>query len=182
MERLFGSADGKIAIPLADEPPQDRCDGQIAKISRGGKRIIAGWILLAVLLRIAFCPPWVASLAGQADQSDQFVSQTFSPDAVIYVDVGPDGQPGAAGVDDGNDGVIDDVDETGATGTDDTLLVIESGQPPPSQTARRIGSGGWIAVNSLSAPTVNSSENDANQKRPSIRTFRVGRHWEAMVE
>ena len=53
----------------------------------------------------------------------------WDPAATVCVDNGPDGQPGIAGVDDGNNGRVDDPSERGATGSDDRFLVIAGGSP-----------------------------------------------------
>ena len=40
----------------------------------------------------------------------------------VFLKPGPDGQPGAAQVDDDGNGVVDDASELGATGTDDVIV------------------------------------------------------------
>jgi len=47
---------------------------------------------------------------------------SWDPSALVYVTVGSDGKPGAAGVDDDGNAVVDDRGEMGATGTDDRVL------------------------------------------------------------
>lgn len=49
----------------------------------------------------------------------QLESQWFDPDAEVLIGVGPDGQPGRLNVDDENNGVVDNVGEMGAVGSDD---------------------------------------------------------------
>jgi len=43
-------------------------------------------------------------------------------DAIVYVTVGEDDAPGVAGVDDEGNGIVDDLSEIGATGSDDVML------------------------------------------------------------
>lgn len=49
--------------------------------------------------------------------------QRFDPQAVVLIRPGPDRQPGAAGVDDDRNGIIDDRSELGATHSDDVCSV-----------------------------------------------------------
>lgn len=53
--------------------------------------------------------------------STQFV---FDPTAGVVIDVGLDGAPGQAGIDDAGNGVTDDRAELGATGSDDLCHVV----------------------------------------------------------
>lgn len=46
----------------------------------------------------------------------------WDPEAAVYITAGPDGQAGVAGVDDDGDGVIDNLSELGATGSDDQVI------------------------------------------------------------
>lgn len=49
--------------------------------------------------------------------------ERFDSTAWVVIRAGPDRQPGAAGVDDNADGVVDNQSELGATGSDDVCLV-----------------------------------------------------------
>jgi hypothetical protein len=76
-----------------------------------------------------------------------YVFQSYDPQARVVVGVGADGEPGAAGVDDGNNGVVDDRDELGATRSDDLFEVIPSqnwndrDRPPVEMV---LSEEGWI--------------------------------------
>lgn len=73
------------------------------------------------------------------------VAQHFDSDASVMIDVGPDGAFGVLGIDDGNNGIIDDPSELGATGSDDTLTLIAGGDPMESSpTAAVIARGGMV--------------------------------------
>ncbi|TWT50508.1 hypothetical protein Pla22_32510 [Rubripirellula amarantea] len=52
------------------------------------------------------------------------ISQVYDPGAIVVVDPGLDGLPGRAGIDDGGNGVTDEVGELGATGSDDVCRVV----------------------------------------------------------
>jgi len=46
----------------------------------------------------------------------------WDPDALVYVTGGPDNQPGLAGIDDDQNGIIDDLSELGTTLSDDQIV------------------------------------------------------------
>jgi len=61
---------------------------------------------------------------GHADilQNPTIRFSVWDENAIVYVTAGGDAEPGAAGVDDDGNAVVDDRGEMGATGTDDRVL------------------------------------------------------------
>ena len=62
------------------------------------------------------------TLPGISTEATPIATERFDPDAAIVLDVGVDGQPGRAGVDDNFNGLVDDALELGAVGGDDRIL------------------------------------------------------------
>ncbi len=71
----------------------------------------------------------------------------WDPDKPIYVTVGPDGQPGVAGLDDDGSGVVDDLSELGATGSDDRIVT-------PGQSGYRQAASGEVLAAIISRGAV----------------------------
>ncbi|MGV3484443.1 MAG: hypothetical protein ACO1RT_08495 [Planctomycetaceae bacterium] len=67
-------------------------------------------------------------VAGTAPPRVQLQISRWDQDAPVYVTAGQDRQPGAAGIDDDGNGVTDDRQELGATGTDDEVLTPKDSQ------------------------------------------------------
>lgn len=128
----------------------------VAGLSLGSHRVVAavGWLR-------ASAPP------GQSGPVEER-RWVWDPSATVFVDNGPDGQPGIAGVDDGNNGRVDDPSERGATGSDDRFLVIAGGSPsadrrphpgePVVATSGRVGvtvlaRGGYVPIAVDNRPT-----------------------------
>lgn len=61
----------------------------------------------------------------------------WDPEAAVYITAGPDGKAGVAGVDDDGDGVIDNLSELGATGSDDQVIAPHQ----PGYAAAAAGEG-----------------------------------------
>ncbi len=73
--------------------------------------------------------------------------------APVYVTVGADGKPGIAGIDDDGDGVIDDLGELGATGSDDRVVA-------PQQPGYRAAAAGEIVSRVISRGALVAIESD----------------------
>lgn len=174
--------------------------------------LLAAWMILAIVYRVSVCPPWVPNLDGERRPSDRLVRQVYFPAATVFVDVGPDQQPGTADVDDGNNGIVDDPDETGANGTDDTFTVAligesagesfaqdrfaqnrfapevaKSGVAGLPSTAKVLARGGWITIASPQDERSGGIENATVTLNPPgqsrrVRTISVGDGYEAIVD
>jgi hypothetical protein len=104
----------------------------------------------------------------------------------VYVTVGSDGKPGIAGVDDDGDGVVDDLGELGATGSDDE--VVAPGQPGYLEAAsgkieaRIISRGALVATDSdlqlPSHPTEPAAASGAATASPAERAEATEVWWE----
>ncbi|MEM6469148.1 MAG: hypothetical protein AAF802_06230 [Planctomycetota bacterium] len=81
--------------------------------------------------------------AAQQDTS-RFKQYRFDPLADVLLDGGPDGKPGVLGLDDNADGIIDDLSELGAVGSDDVCLAPF--HPPYAEALARTESGETLSV------------------------------------
>jgi hypothetical protein len=122
---------------------------------RAARQAVIDWIDQGPTLDRDSLPDNLQELGIDSIQFEQ-----FQPQALVFMQPGPDGQPGEAGVDDNGNGIIDDKSELGATRTDDVLNVtagqIESDRPtlvlqrgafvPVSRQAALRGDQPWHAV------------------------------------
>ena len=151
------------------------------------RRVILGTLIILAVARCMMLPPRVESLTPSWSppemSSATLLRQTYQPNALVVVDVGADGEPGAAGVDDANNGVIDDADETGATGTDDTFAIEPAGGNSLPTTARVIGNGGWVTIGRAEIRGISRSPETAWQRTadPDRRQIVVANGWERML-
>ena len=122
----------------------------------------------AVQRAIAAGGPLPSSIGSQSPLR-RMVRLRYDADAALIVTVGPDGRPGAAGLDDGNNGVIDDRDEIGATESDDGLLALSPealdryGDAHPASDYKRIGRGALVPAGDGSADFVAAVYGDGTQ-------------------
>jgi hypothetical protein len=109
---------------------------------------------------------------------ERHVFQSYDAEARVVVGVGPDGKPGAAGIDDGNNGIVDDADELGATRSDDLFEVIpgqhwsDVDRPPVEMI---LSQGGWIDR------THDDGLQAGGKPMPVDRCIVVGKGFEIMV-
>lgn len=96
---------------------------------------------------------WSAPDVGDRGDWVLVRSQAFDPEARIGVDAGPDGRPGIAWVDDGANGIVDDVVELGATGSDDRLIVLSGDEfaADPQRLGSVLQRGAWVDVDDMAA-------------------------------
>jgi len=88
------------------------------------KAAVAHWLEQAATSGSRNLPDSLTELGVDGLRMEQ-----FDPTAVVYLQPGPDGQPGVAGVDDNGDAQIDNRVELGATGSDDVCLVAAADNP-----------------------------------------------------
>jgi hypothetical protein len=109
---------------------------------------------------------------------DRYVFQSYDTEARVVVGVGPDGKPGAAGVDDGNNGIVDDPDELGATRSDDLFEVIPGqywSDVDRPLVEMILSQGGWIDR------THDDGLQSQGKPMPVDRCIVVGKGFEIMV-
>lgn len=97
----------------------------------------------------------IASLPSHSLGQTEITISVWDADATVYVTAGPDGAPGIAGNDDDGNGVVDDLGELGATGSDD--FVVAPGQAgyeaaKNGKTLSRVISRGAIVAASPEKP------------------------------
>ncbi|HBJ39024.1 MAG TPA: hypothetical protein DDZ51_30615 [Planctomycetaceae bacterium] len=107
--------------------------------------------------------PTVVSLPSHSLGQTEITVGVWDQAVPVYVTAGPDGAPGIAGTDDDGSGVVDDLGELGATGSDD--FVVAPGQPgyeaaAGGQALSRLISRGAIVAARLDQPLVVTGETE----------------------
>ncbi|MGB7328527.1 MAG: hypothetical protein WBD31_26860 [Rubripirellula sp.] len=101
-------------------------------------------------------------ISWRPDDIRQIEKQTFDPNALVLITPGPDRLPGQAGKDDDLNGVVDNVGEMGAVGSDDLCLAPwndgydDAAEQPDSIT---IGRGAYVPAGSVTPAEVREWEN-----------------------
>ena len=115
--------------------------------------LISGFALIGIgwraTHRVQIHPTSGRSGAGLTSVDDPAIPRAaiqrveyYCPTARLVLDAGSDGQPGVAGVDDANNGIVDDPHELGATGSDDRLTV-QCADAALTAGQRELARGGW---------------------------------------
>ncbi len=103
---------------------------------------ITGISVLSDSLKVLACKP--------------VVIYSWGPEASVILIPGPDLSPGVAGVDDDGNGVVDDLSELGATGTDDEILTPADGDAytvaATSPSSRVVSHGAMLPIWSSDSP------------------------------
>ena len=93
--------------------------------------------------------PLPSSLSQLGVQS--ITVESFDPNASVYLQPGPDGQPGTANADDNGNGIIDEASELGATRTDDVLAVTR-GEVVSTGPTLVLQTGAFVTLSASEAP------------------------------
>lgn len=95
---------------------------EISKLNRLCSYLTVTAVVVIASLRGYFCGSALRPWPLVSDNFTVMATERFDASAAIVLDVGVDGQPGRAGVDDNFNGVTDDALELGAVGGDDRIL------------------------------------------------------------
>ncbi|MFK8111210.1 MAG: hypothetical protein AB8B91_03375 [Rubripirellula sp.] len=114
---------------------------------------VVGATLLSIYRGSSLVSGRLTNSLDHLPESLAITRMVYDEEAVAWLTVGGDGQPGIARWDDNADGLVDNANELGAVHSDDLLVVTETNAEDDGMTKRKMFTGGYVSVRPSTAET-----------------------------